>query len=293
MRFLFSQNPLDRLDALRHHPDQMLEKSQHSRLAAIVECDGGYFLCPEGDTDLGTLQEMAETQVILGQSMGVLYLALQIPAALKADYNWQEFRAMAAQLDPELASVAGFARSILAFHRHNPFCAKCGHPTHMTQGGLARKCGHENCQRDVYPRVDPAVLIMITHHDQVLLHRQSHWPLGQYSILAGFAEVGETLEGTVIREAFEEAGVRVSTPQYVASQPWPFYSQLMIGFRAEALSTGLTPDSCEIESLCWFSKQDIKAQFHDQNRGTETGLCLPQQGSLSRAMLDKWLYSAA
>src|SRR5690606_14980610 len=120
------------------------------------------------------------------------------------------------------------------WHARHRFCGVCGAPTVCQQGGHQRRC--TGCGAVHFPRTDPAVIVLVTRGERCLLGRSARFPHGMYSTLAGFVEPGESLEETVAREVFEEAGVRVGPPRYRSSQPWPFPASLMVGFRAEALS---------------------------------------------------------
>ena len=139
-------------------------------------------------------------------------------------------RAAAAALRAEDAGLAAHAAALLNWHRRHRYCAVCGGPTAVAEGGIVRRC--ERCGAQHHPRTDPVVIMLVTDGDRVLLGRQRAWPAGRYSALAGFVEPGESLEEAVAREVREEAGVEVGPPVYLASQPWPFPTSLMLGFTA-------------------------------------------------------------
>jgi NAD+ diphosphatase len=130
----------------------------------------------------------------------------------------------------------------------------------MKDGGYRRHCPH--CTSDHFPRTDPVVIITVRFGDQLLLGRQSSWPQGRYSALAGFMEPGETIEEAARREVLEESGIRVGQIGYVASQPWPYPSSLMIGLVGEALNRDIVIDKTELEDARWFSRLEI-AQMLD------------------------------
>ncbi len=170
--------------------------------------------------------------------------------------------AISTRLDAALmAQAAGKSR----WHNNTAFCSKCGSPTRASNMGAARECVSSACGAVVFPRNDPAVIVLVTHGEYALLGRQSAWVPGRFSCLAGFVEMGETLEDSVIREVFEESGVRVNrdTISYIASQPWPFPQSLMLGFHAEAesVSGGLPEvniDANEIEHAMWVSRAELR-----------------------------------
>lgn len=155
----------------------------------------------------------------------------------------------------ELGRLA-HARSLLAWHERHRHCAACGAGTHALDGGTKRRCA--TCGVEHFPRTDPVAIAVVRSRGRILLGRQRPWPRGMYSALAGFVEPGETLEDAARREVFEESGVRVGEVRYVASQPWPFPSSLMLGVIGEALSEELVRDEQELEDVRWFSADEAR-----------------------------------
>ena len=146
------------------------------------------------------------------------------------------------------------------WQRLHRFCSRCGERTVIAAAGHIRRC--PACGAEHYPRTDPAVIMLVTDdQDRVLLGRQVHWPEGRFSTLAGFVEPGESIEQSVRREVFEEAGVTVGEVEYVASQPWPFPSSLMLGFMARATSSEITVDGEEIQEARWFSREELRRRL--------------------------------
>ncbi len=160
---------------------------------------------------------------------------------------------------------------MLRWHETHPKCSKCGADTMVGEAGYRREC--PKCEALHFPRTDPAVIMLITHGDECLLGRPYRLSENMYSTLAGFVEPGETLEDAVRRETFEEAGVKVGAVQYLASQPWPFPSSIMLGFKGVALSKTLNIDYEEMEDCQWFSKEEVRKMME----GTEASgkLCPP------------------
>ncbi|MEM8794673.1 MAG: NAD(+) diphosphatase [Pseudomonadota bacterium] len=148
------------------------------------------------------------------------------------------------------------ARSLVLWHQSHRFCARCGTATDVTQAGYSRTC--PNCGAHHFPRTDPVVIMLAVDEDYCLLGRSPHFPDGMVSCLAGFVEVGETLEEAVRRETFEESGIRTGRIHYHSSQPWPFSSSLMIGCLAEALSKDIVTDD-ELEMCRWFSRKETSS----------------------------------
>jgi NAD+ diphosphatase len=169
------------------------------------------------------------------------------------------------------------------WHSRHRFCGVCGSPTVSERAGYLRVCTNPACGTEHFPRTDPAVITLVTHGDAVLLGRQSRWRQGQYSVLAGFVEPGESLEETVVREVLEESGVLVGDVRYHSSQPWPFPSSLMLGFRAVAIDPTISPDCDELEEVRWFPRAEVLG------RVAEGTMLLSPKDSISRTLIDEWL----
>ncbi len=167
--------------------------------------------------------------------------------------------AVAGQLPPAQLGMLAQARSLLHWHERHGFCANCGHPTDMKDAGYRRHCAR--CLTDHFPRTDPVIIIAVRRGSRVLLGRQSAWPTGMYSTLAGFMEPGETIENAARREVFEEAGIRVGDIRFYSNQPWPFPSSLMIGLTGEALSEEINIDANELETARWFDDDEVQAML--------------------------------
>jgi len=167
------------------------------------------------------------------------------------------------------------------WHRSHPRCARCGQPTVVTAAGHARRC--PACGAEHFPRTDPAVIVLVTdEQDRCMLGRQPRWPERRFSVLAGFVEPGESLEQAVIREVAEEVGLVVDDVAYVASQPWPFPSSLMLGFTARAVGGRLTVDGQEIAQAQWFSRAELAAAV------AEGSVLLPSPVSIARSLIEGW-----
>lgn len=189
-----------------------------------------------------------------------------------------------AQLDAAAAPLFAAAMSLSRWHARHPFCACCGEPTNPVRGGWSRAC--ERCSAEHFPRVDPVVIMLVEHDGAVLLGRQPHYPAGRYSALAGFLEVGETIEDAVAREVKEEAGLDLGDIRYIASQPWPFPSSLMIGCHAEATSADLTIDTTELEHARWFGRDEVARGLAGADDATFQP---PPRTAIARTLLEHWL----
>ncbi|MCY7398431.1 MAG: NAD(+) diphosphatase, partial [Sphingomonas bacterium] len=187
------------------------------------------------------------------------------------------------QLDPADAPIFAAALSLSNWHRRHAFCSVCGAPTAPTRGGWSRAC--QPCGADHYPRSDPVVIMLAEHGDRLLLGRQPHYPARRYSALAGFVEPGETIEAAVARELFEEAGISVRDVTYIASQPWPFPSTLMIGAHAIADGNSLTIDHHELDDARWFSRAEVNAALAGD---ADAAFVAPPRFAIARTLVDRW-----
>ncbi len=242
-------------------------------------------------------QEMlrgADPAVLLGLLAGAPVFAVDISTRPGDDDGpdvglpgaFTTLRRAAARLRPEDWALLGAAQALSQWHARARFCGACGAETVAVLAGWGRLCGRDECTAEHFPRTDPAMIVLVTHGGRALLGRQRTWPGGLYSCLAGFVEPGESLEQTVAREVFEETGVRlVAPPRYVASQPWPFPSSLMVAFTAEAADDAITVDEVELADAGWFSRADVRA-FADAGR------FLPHRGTIARRLIEDWLAGA-
>ena len=172
------------------------------------------------------------------------------------------------------------ARALLYWHERNRFCGGCAAPLESRRGGHLLLC--PSCGLEHYPRTDAAIIVAVSDGERLLLGRQAIWPAGRWSVLAGFLEPGESLEQTVTREVMEEAGVRVRDCQYLASQPWPFPSALMLGFRASADPQPVAVGA-ELEDARWFSAPELRALV------AAGEMKLSPRLSISRWLIDDWM----
>ena len=225
--------------------------------------------------DLSEREEADVASSVAAHAPGAAFLDLRQASPL-----------LAAEEAAALAAARGFAH----WHRSSRFCGACGAPTVSRDGGHARRCTDDRCGRDHFPRTDPAVIMLVTipappgrpEDGRCLLARQPRWPDGLYSALAGFVEPGESLEAAVRREAMEEVGLTLADVAYRASQPWPFPSSLMVGFRAEAAGDRIRRDETELADARWFTRAELKALPREDLR-------LSRVDSIARFLIDEWL----
>jgi NAD+ diphosphatase len=183
---------------------------------------------------------------------------------------------------PELGILAT-AKSLLDWHARHRFCANCGAPTEPVHAGYRRDCGA--CGTQHFPRTDPVVIMLIARGDKCLLGRQARFADKMYSCLAGFLEPGETIEDAVRRETYEEAGIRVGAVRYLASQPWPFPSSIMIGCVGEAETDEIVIDRAELEDVRWFSKEEARRML----AGEHEDFAAPSPIAIANHLLRTWV----
>ncbi len=255
----FTGSRLDRADNVRADPQALAGYMNWK--ARLLALDG---LMPaigdDGRLVWGTLADAADDAelIFLGLDDGKACFAAVPPAgdASPRMANPQLWSLMAS-LAPDDLALYGGARSVADWHARHRFCAACGGATRIAKGGWQRDC--TQCGAQHFPRTDPVTIMLVEHAGKLMLGRGLGWPEGRFSALAGFVEPGESIEEAVAREVFEEAGVRVRDVTYVASQPWPFPSQLMIGCNAHADSSELTIDETEMAEINWYTRDEVVA----------------------------------
>jgi NAD+ diphosphatase len=283
----FTGGTLDRADRLRHDEDALAAAKSDFR-GRLLRLNG---LVPdvtdEGRLGWGTLADAPEDAelFLLGLDGDRPRFVAWDPASGPGEATPMRSPAMIqvlSTLRSEEASTYAAARSLLEWHSRHRHCANCGTPTHIFRAGWARTC--PNCSAEHFPRVDPVVIMIAEHDDHALLGRGRGWPPGRYSALAGFVEPGESIEEAVAREIHEEAGVRVSGVRYIASQPWPFPSQLMMACVGMAEDNALTVDPNELEDAIWVSRADVRRVL----AGEEGPFLPPPPYAIAFTLLTEW-----
>jgi NAD+ diphosphatase len=196
-----------------------------------------------------------------------------------------DIRALVAGLPAGQASALAYARGLLYWNRHQRYCGRCGAATQPRNAGHLRACTNGECGSLLFPRIEPAIITLvetITLPRRCLLARHQASKAGGFSLLAGFVEIGESLEDAVRREIFEEAGVALRDVAYVGSQPWPFPAGLMVGFRATATDESVSVDGNEIREARWFTRDELR------DYANTTGW-FGRADSIDRVMLTAWL----
>jgi NAD+ diphosphatase len=275
----FSGAALDRAPALRRRPDWLEGQRADRRARAVLMSERGVWL----DDGRLLLERPTAEAVFLGLMDGAPFFADHVGAAEPERGRPAGLREAATELPAAEAGLAAYAASLLAWHRRHRFCANCGAPTEARDGGHERFC--PTCEAHHFPRTDPVVIVRVSDGaDALLLGRQARWPEGRFSLLAGYVEPGETLEEAVRREVLEESGVVLDSVSYVASQPWPFPSSLMLGFGALAARGEPVPGDDELAEVGWFEREELERAA----RG-EGPLLLAPPYSIARRLIDAWL----
>jgi NAD+ diphosphatase len=243
----------------------------------------------------------ADALVILGVHQETAYVAADIStldetevSARAGENVFEDLRRVGALMAGDQGALLAYARGMVHWHQRHRFCGVCGEPTESRDGGHVRICSNEDDAHMHFPRTDPAVIMLIAHDDPegrgpaCLLGRQKKWVDGMFSTLAGFVEPGETLEEAVAREVFEESAIRITDVLYQASQPWPFPSSLMLGFRGQAITTDIKVDDRELEDARWFTPDDLRG-FAEWGNAPPGQNRMPRKDSISRRLIDDWM----
>ena len=272
----FSGSGLDRADLLRSQPGRLIELAARSDARQLAWANGMPLLDERGRLCWGPIQEPT---LFLGLDGGAPRFS-PLPLTPPAGAAWGALD----QLDDAEAPLFACALSLANWHGRHLFCSACGHATKVARGGWSRRC--PACGAEHFPRCDPVVIMLVEYDGRLLLGRQPHYPPGRFSALAGFAEPGETIEAAVAREIKEEAGIEIADVRYVASQPWPFPSSLMIGCRAWALDDRLTIDFTELDDARWFTRAEVGAALAGD---AGSAFLAPPRFAIARTLLDDWL----
>ena len=278
----FTGPGLDRAPAQRGREGWVEARRADPRARAVLVGDRGVWI---EDGHL-VLAPPDGSDVFLGLADGAPLFAVDTAAGESGSGRAAGLREAASELPEREAALAAYAASLLAWHRRHHFCANCGAPTAVADGGHERRC--PTCEAHHFPRTDPVVIVRVLDgRGRLLLGNQTRWEEGRYSLLAGFVEPGETLEDAVRREVAEESGVEVGSVSYVASQPWPFPSSLMMGFQALAQRGEPLADGVELADVRFFERAEVAEAA--AGRGP---LRLPPGYSIARRLIDAWLAGA-
>ncbi len=288
---LLSGSLLDRLGHMRGRVE-WVEALLADRRTRFLPTRGALSLVRTGDPPRAALLAAAEvdamgarieTPVLLGVHEEHHYFALPVDEEIvpPQTMEFSDVRFVAPLMEPWEASLLAYARAMVIWHRNHRYCARCGSGTRVASAGHARVCISEACGRQHFPKVDPAIIVLVSRGDRCLLGRQSGWPEHRYSTIAGFVEPGESLEDAVRREVLEETGVQVRQARYHSSQPWPFPSSLMLGFMADAETDEIELRDGELSEARWVSREEIRSKK----------VLLPPTVSIAYSLVRHWFDS--
>jgi NAD+ diphosphatase len=294
LKLPLASEAVDRAGELRLKPDELAKRWKSARILHFAS--GKFRVKSDNQLDFQTATQVAELvasknfaqgeELFLGIDNGIAYFAWCSDAVDFESFelleNYQTLRALGDYLSQLEMGLAIHTQAIANWHHSHQFCARCGQPTASANGGSLRKCTADGSEH--YPRTDGAVIVLVKDkQDRILLGRQKVWPERRFSCFAGFVEPGESFEQTVLREVFEESGIKLEYITYLGSQPWPFPASIMISFSAIATNPDeAIPDGEEIEEIRWLSRQELRAAIADES------LTLPPIMSVARKMIEFW-----
>jgi NAD+ diphosphatase len=280
-QFAFQHEGLDRAEHLREDADALASLWPRARVMLFDE--GLVHFHGELATPVfpvGADLPWCKQPSFLGLDGDEAWFASPIQDGVALPDSTTDLRAVAVNWPALEASICAQGRSLVRWQLRTRFCGECGTRNELIRGGFAARC--PACGGERYPRTDPAIIVAVSDGERLLLGRQAGWPEKRYSVLAGFLEPGESLEQAVAREVMEEAGVRIDSCEYLASQPWPFPASLMLGFRARAAAQPVRLGD-ELEDARWFSAADIRSRI------AAGELLISPRLSISRWLIDDWL----
>jgi NAD+ diphosphatase len=299
---VFAGNPLDRASYHRSEPDWVERKLKDPDSLALVLWNGR----PMVENRKGGGAQIAYVRADLARELSggmerLLFMGLWKESAvfaldmegeidpadgpLQGLGRFEDLRAVAMDLPASDAAILATAKAMFEWRRRHRHCAACGEVSEPADGGWKRIC--PACRAEHFPRTDPVVIMLPTHGERCLLGRQSAWPKGMYSALAGFLEPGESIEEACAREVFEEAGLKATAVTYHSTQPWPYPSSLMIGLIAEVEDGEAAPDQTELEEVRWFTREEARALIE----GALPDARAPGALAIAHQLIKAWAFS--
>jgi NAD+ diphosphatase len=296
--YCFGGNPLDRVSEHRRDKEWIasLLAAPESRILPLYDLKPAIvdMLRPALDWQpLSAWREAIEAGAIciflgVGDDRRAYFAIDATGSGVAADVENIDVRTLAPLVPAGEAAILAEARSLIDWHARHRFCAQCGNLTDVSAAGWTRRC--PNCRAQHYPRSDPVTIMLVVRGERALLGRNKRRPGSRFSCLAGFMEPGETPEEAVRREVREESGIRVGRVKYLAAQPWPFPSTLMMGFLAEGISEEITIDPEELAEARWFEREEICEMVVRAASGEDdpSRVSLPQPLAIAHHLCRRW-----
>jgi NAD+ diphosphatase len=294
LRNMFGAGDLDRMNDRRKDPQWISQRMRDAGSFFIPLWQSKILITQGDDVPRPVLLKLEQMEghfqrdliFFLGEENGNAYFAVDVDERATGAFNnagrFRGLREVAPLLEGKDGALLAYAKTLVHWHSRNHFCGACGSPTEIREGGHCRACLNPGCGIMHFPRTDPAIIVIIMSGGKCLLARQSIWPERVYSVVAGFVESGETAEGAVVREVFEEVGLRVRNIRYHSSQPWPFPCSLMLGFTAEAENEMISLRDKELENARWFGRSEL----HEAVENGTVKLSTPV--SMSYRLIEDW-----
>ena len=286
-RITFTGSGVERLSPLRQQAEELAAAfaAADTRFVPIWQSrcllqDGGLVVCRR--EDLEPVTGGHEAAVFLGRRAGQALFAIEVrgaapPPALPAG-GFRGLREVVAAVSEADAALLAYARAMILWQERHRHCGVCGAPNRPREGGFVMACTNRDCDHKSFPRIDPAVIVLVHRGNRCLLGRQAAWPEGRFSTIAGFVEPGESLEDAVLREVHEETNIQVGACTYIGSQPWPFPAAMMLGFHAVGLSDDIRCNDGELIEARWLTRDDIRAG----------AIGLPPRESIAFRLIEAW-----
>jgi NAD+ diphosphatase len=295
-RNVFASVRLDRLVEYRDSPE-WVENALHSDAARFVPLWRNRNLLADGANgqvavylkpDEVDRPDSIQAPTLLGTDGKRYFFALSVNdrqqeeiLAARPAARFLDLRLASVDMDAKHAGVLAYAKALHYWQYRHAFCGICGHANRLESSGHKLVCNNDECGRESFPRIDPAIIVLVTHENACLLGRNSNWPEKRFSTLAGFVEPGESLEDALVREVYEEAQVKLKEIRYVSSQPWPFPASAMCGFHAESVNRDCGSTD-EMEEVRWFTVDQLNAAI------TRDDVRLPPPVSIAFQLIADW-----
>ncbi|HWS41424.1 MAG TPA: NAD(+) diphosphatase [Arenimonas sp.] len=284
--FAFQHIGLERAEPLRSQPQRLDELWSAALVLVLNEhgeaCSFGTHQYYYPANKISMQRPVDATFLGIHQDQG--YFAIPLELIQKNVVELINIRSAASVWSNLHSSIFAQAKALLHWQSQSKFCGRCGGLLIIKTAGYSAAC--PSCDLIVYPQTHPAVIMSVSDGQRILLGRQKSWPEKRWSVLAGFMEPGESPEQTVVREVWEEAGVKVEKVAYLKSQPWPMPMALMIGFKAYAPYQEINI-SDELQAAQWFSASELLELV------AQGDLELPSPMSISRYLIQDWLQHSA